>query len=70
VDGDKFFDYIRGSLISNMLIFDGSNPRSTVIGQLFSSPCGTTFSKVKKNMMKYYRQLTIPCQSLKLPLTA
>ena len=28
VDGDKFFDFVRGSLIPNMQPFDGINPRS------------------------------------------
>ena len=31
VDGDKFSDYVRGSLIPNMLPFDGTNPRSVAI---------------------------------------
>jgi len=31
VDGDKFTDYVRGSLIPNMLPFDGTNPRSIAI---------------------------------------
>ena len=31
VTGDRFFDYVRGSLIPNMLPFDGTNPRSTAI---------------------------------------
>ena len=28
VNGDKFFDYVRGSLIPEMLPFDGENPKS------------------------------------------
>ena len=31
VNGEKFFDFIRGSLIPNMMAFDGINPRSVVI---------------------------------------
>ena len=31
VNGDKFFDYVRGSLIPNMLPFDGNNPRSIAV---------------------------------------
>ena len=31
VDGDKFTDYVRGSLILNMLPFDGTNSRSIAI---------------------------------------
>ena len=31
VDSDKFFDFIRGTLISNMQPFDGSNTKSIVI---------------------------------------
>lgn len=31
VDSSIFFDFVRGSLIPNMLPFDGSNPRSVAI---------------------------------------
>ena len=31
VNGDKFFDFLRGSLIPNMMEFNGMNPRSIVI---------------------------------------
>ena len=31
VDSDKFFDFIRGTLIPNMQPFDGSNTKSIVI---------------------------------------
>ena len=31
VDSDKFFDFIRGTLIPNMQPFDGSNSKSIVI---------------------------------------
>ena len=31
VDGDKFVDFVRGSLIPNMLPFDGTNPRSIAV---------------------------------------
>ena len=31
VDGDKFCDFIRGSLIPNMMPFDGTNPASIVV---------------------------------------
>ena len=31
VNGEKFYDFIRGSLIPAMLPFDGSNPRSIVV---------------------------------------
>ena len=31
VNGDKFFDFLRASLISNMMAFNGMNPRSIVI---------------------------------------
>lgn len=31
VDGDEFIDYVRGSLITNMLSFDGSSPRSIAV---------------------------------------
>ena len=31
VDGDRFIDYVRGSLIPNMLSFDGSSPRSIAV---------------------------------------
>jgi len=40
VNGDKFFDYVRGSLIPNMLPFDGTNPRSIAI--LLYSSCGVS----------------------------
>ena len=29
--GTSFFDYVRGSLIPNMLPFDGNNPRSIAV---------------------------------------
>ena len=31
VNGDKFFDYIRASLISEMIPFDGENPNSIAV---------------------------------------
>ena len=31
VNGDKFFDYVRGSLIPEMLPFDGENPKSIAV---------------------------------------
>ena len=31
VNGERFFDFVRGSLIPNMMPFDGINPRSVVI---------------------------------------
>ena len=31
VDGEKFYDFVRGCLIPNMLPFDGTNPTSVVI---------------------------------------
>ena len=31
VNGDKFFDYVRGSLIPEMLPFDGKNPNSIAV---------------------------------------
>ena len=31
VNGDKFFDFLRASLIPNMMAFNGTNPRSIVI---------------------------------------
>ena len=31
VNGDKFFDYVRGSLIPEMLPFDGRNPKSIAV---------------------------------------
>ena len=31
VNGDRFFDYVRGSLIPEMLPFDGRNPKSIAV---------------------------------------
>ena len=31
VNGEKFFDYVRGSLITEMLPFDGKNPNSIAV---------------------------------------
>ena len=39
-NGDRFLDFIAGTLVPEMLQFDGSNPRSVLVlnGQLFHTP--------------------------------
>ncbi len=37
INGDNFYDFARGSLIPNMLPFDGVNPRSVVVMDNFTS---------------------------------
>ena len=39
VNGEKFYDFVRGSLIPEMLPFDGSNPRSIAVMDNCSITC-------------------------------
>ena len=50
VNGDDFFDYVRGSLIPEMLPFDGRNPKSIALspGQLFDPPCSSSNTAIQR----------------------